>query len=132
MAAGAHFRRHQVVRRELLGARWAVPRLLSRLGRFVKGFLDCLDGDPEVGEGAGGERVGNRGPIVAQTSENGVPDPGGPGATDHRETAWLSVIDLDRLHSSTGSAPARQAGGHWFEPSTAHRKLLQINSCDAR
>ena len=24
--------------------------------------------------------------------------------------------------SSVGRAPARQAGGHWFEPSTAHRK----------
>src|SRR5439155_5725667 len=24
-------------------------------------------------------------------------------------------------HSSVGRAPARQAGGHWFEPSCAHR-----------
>src|SRR5207249_2802876 len=24
--------------------------------------------------------------------------------------------------SSVGRAPARQAGGHWFEPSTAHKK----------
>ena len=26
-----------------------------------------------------------------------------------------------RAVSSVGRAPARQAGGHWFEPSTAHR-----------
>ena len=25
-----------------------------------------------------------------------------------------------RAVSSVGRAPARQAGGHWFEPSTAH------------
>src|SRR6476469_7213733 len=28
--------------------------------------------------------------------------------------------DLPRAVSSVGRAPARQAGGHWFEPSTAH------------
>src|SRR6185503_8892557 len=27
-----------------------------------------------------------------------------------------------RAISSAGRAPARQAGGHWFEPSIAHRK----------
>jgi hypothetical protein len=29
-------------------------------------------------------------------------------------------IALTRAVSSVGRAPARQAGGHWFEPSTAH------------
>ena len=28
---------------------------------------------------------------------------------------------VSRAVSSVGRAPARQAGGHWFEPSTAHR-----------
>ena len=28
--------------------------------------------------------------------------------------------DACRAHSSVGRAPARQAGGHWFEPSCAH------------
>jgi len=27
------------------------------------------------------------------------------------------------------AAPTRQAGGHWFEPSTAHRKALQKSRC---
>ena len=33
---------------------------------------------------------------------------------------------IDRAVSSVGRAPALQAGGHWFEPSTAHQKLLWI------
>ena len=35
------------------------------------------------------------------------------------DSASLSHL---RAVSSVGRAPARQAGGHWFEPSTAHRK----------
>ena len=31
-------------------------------------------------------------------------------------------IPRARAVSSVGRAPARQAGGHWFEPSTAHRE----------
>ena len=31
---------------------------------------------------------------------------------------------LSRAVSSAGRAPARQAGGHWFEPSTAHSRSL--------
>jgi murein DD-endopeptidase MepM/ murein hydrolase activator NlpD len=30
---------------------------------------------------------------------------------------------VPRAVSSVGRAPARQAGGHWFEPSTAHQRL---------
>src|SRR5947208_13286735 len=37
------------------------------------------------------------------------------------------TIDQTGAVSSVGRAPARQAGGHWFEPSTAHlRNPLQI------
>src|SRR2546426_5229932 len=32
-----------------------------------------------------------------------------------------------RAVSSVGRAPARQAGGHWFEPSTAHKTSLLIH-----
>src|SRR5262249_25048525 len=35
----------------------------------------------------------------------------------HREAA--TIADPGAV-SSVGRAPARQAGGHWFEPSTAH------------
>src|SRR5204862_8160026 len=31
-----------------------------------------------------------------------------------------ATIGIPRAVSSVGRAPARQAGGHWFEPSTAH------------
>src|SRR5262249_31718820 len=31
-----------------------------------------------------------------------------------------ATIAIPRAVSSVGRAPARQAGGHWFEPSTAH------------
>ena len=45
-----------------------------------------------------------------------------------REPSWrrTSLAEASRYHrapgavSSVGRAPARQAGGHWFEPSTAH------------
>src|SRR5436190_16913526 len=33
-----------------------------------------------------------------------------------------ATIALARAVSSVGRAPARQAGGHWFEPSTAHSR----------
>jgi hypothetical protein len=36
--------------------------------------------------------------------------------------------DVARAVSSVGRAPARQAGGHWFEPSTAHRKSLLMGN----
>ena len=32
---------------------------------------------------------------------------------------WANASELTRT-----AAPNRQAGGHWFEPSTAHRKAL--------
>ena len=35
--------------------------------------------------------------------------------------AWAHASEPART-----AAPNRQAGGHWFEPSTAHRKALQI------
>src|SRR5207253_4172500 len=34
--------------------------------------------------------------------------------------AEAATIEVPRAVSSVGRAPARQAGGHWFEPSTAH------------
>src|SRR5437763_6639007 len=34
--------------------------------------------------------------------------------------AGAATIGILRAVSSVGRAPARQAGGHWFEPSTAH------------
>ena len=34
--------------------------------------------------------------------------------------------------SSVGRAPARQAGGHWFEPSTAHFLRFARFACPAR
>ncbi len=38
-------------------------------------------------------------------------------------------IGMFRALSSVGRAPARQAGGHWFEPSSAHHtKALQMQS----
>ena len=35
----------------------------------------------------------------------------------------LDTRPLSRAVSSAGRAPARQAGGHWFEPSTAHQDV---------
>ena len=37
-----------------------------------------------------------------------------------RPVDLLKLESLPRAHSSVGRAPARQAGGHWFEPSCAH------------
>src|SRR5438105_2664987 len=34
--------------------------------------------------------------------------------------------------SSVGRAPARQAGGHWFEPSTAHKSVVRMSRAHAR
>src|SRR5439155_18037465 len=60
-----------------------------------------------------------------------APRPGGKGAVLHRHHSIGSVparavlrevatMRPPRAVSSVGRAPARQAGGHWFEPSTAH------------
>src|SRR5439155_10944308 len=35
----------------------------------------------------------------------------------------------EQQRTDANAAPNRQAGGHWFEPSTAHRKPLQIDAC---
>ena len=40
--------------------------------------------------------------------------------------AALLPLRPPRAISSAGRAPARQAGGHWFEPSIAHRKSLRV------
>ncbi len=41
-------------------------------------------------------------------------------ATTLSEGVWGRLRSRLRAVSSVGRAPARQAGGHWFEPSTAH------------
>jgi hypothetical protein len=38
---------------------------------------------------------------------------------------WLRAAPSDTPVSSVGRAPARQAGGHWFEPSAARRKACK-------
>jgi hypothetical protein len=40
---------------------------------------------------------------------------------------WANTSELTRT-----AAPNRQAGGHWFEPSTAHRKYLHNGVCCCR
>jgi hypothetical protein len=40
------------------------------------------------------------------------------------DSAQPSVLS-ERQRTDANAAPNRQAGGHWFEPSTAHRKSLQ-------
>ena len=38
--------------------------------------------------------------------------------------AWrVATLGASRAISSAGRAPPRQGGGHWFEPSIAHRKV---------
>ena len=53
-------------------------------------------------------------------------------------TRWVPAarLRLDcpsamRAVSSVGRAPARQAGGHWFEPSTAHSRFPDRRPADA-
>src|SRR6476646_1238654 len=42
------------------------------------------------------------------------------------EPVWLN--HAAGAVSSVGRAPARQAGGHWFEPSTAHLEKTPANA----
>jgi hypothetical protein len=46
---------------------------------------------------------------------------GGRPARNHR-AGRLAMLPVSRAISSAGRAPARQAGGHWFEPSIAHEE----------
>ena len=48
--------------------------------------------------------------------------PAEPPPRPRRPTDARAILGLlSRAVSSAGRAPARQAGGHWFEPSTAHQ-----------
>ena len=44
----------------------------------------------------------------------------------HPSSSWARLA-RPRAVSSVGRAPARQAGGHWFEPSTAHSDKSPVN-----
>ena len=50
-----------------------------------------------------------------------------PLVPDRRLSA--ATIPATRAVSSVGRAPARQAGGHWFEPSTAHFPRASVDAC---
>ena len=70
----------------------------------------------------------------------GVPpcrSPGRSGRLDSRSLRSWESTDVPRNHerpakrmswalSSVGRAPARQAGGHWFEPSSAHSRRTPL------
>ena len=43
-----------------------------------------------------------------------------PRPSNRRKPAWLQAFYVVRRRASLGAGVARQAGGHWFEPSSAH------------
>jgi hypothetical protein len=47
------------------------------------------------------------------------------GQLGERQSSKNCLFAGQRAVSSVGRAPARQAGGHWFEPSTAHSLVCQ-------
>src|SRR3954452_14835585 len=51
---------------------------------------------------------------------------GNPRGAEHERTMPIAFTDAGLSQSARVGALARQAGGHWFEPSTAHRNSLQI------
>ena len=104
----------------------AVPALLERLPA-----LDPIAAPPARGRAPGAPRVRRR------HARAGTPPGREPSSllAEHRAELKAyaakrqAVEPSPRLNcpatgavSSVGRAPARQAGGHWFEPSTAHRK----------
>ena len=68
----------------------------------------------------GRERAGSRGTLVAQTSENSFSRPSQTCRAQAAETAPCAGISSRWSPRVASTEPARQAGGHWFEPSIAH------------
>jgi hypothetical protein len=61
-----------------------------------------------------------RGTITAQTPENTVTEPCRTTYAADARTRRFAGVTRDASPSVVPTAPARQAGGHWFEPSIAH------------
>ena len=97
-------------------ARGCTPAPVHADGRPAEPSTD--DAEPPAGPA----------PVVAAALAFGrsAPRPGGSMCAVGRQRAVGSIAfslqnPVIGAVSSVGRAPARQAGGHWFEPSTAHR-----------